>query len=312
MHQKNALVLPSTGLGDGCLFLSLCYNLAKAGYNVDCVHTKLSFMKDWIPSYRLYSREEFDFASKKKEGSLIIINEDSSTYTQNAIKHLRGSNLPFSSFAPSSRRSSLISQDPPIFFRRELSFLKNLEIYFQNLTNIALFEKKTGITSPEIPKDPHAVAIHASASSPIRQWPLERFMKVYSDLQKMGYRPSFVFWHSPEELNLVKTLGGSCENKVFSEIKLLATFLKSCSYFIGNDSGIGHLASSLGVPTLTLFNCPRKKILWKPGYTRGVGIAPSKWIPNMKGFRFRNYAFLLIFPWQVIRKFIKLQKKICI
>lgn len=305
MHQKSALVVPSTGIGDGCLFLALCYNLAQAGYKVDCVHTNLSPLKDWIPSYNLYSREELDVLSK--EYDLIIINKDSSDYTQNLLKFFK--NRPVSIFSPSSRRGSLISENPPVFCKREVPFLETLGLYFKKVVGIDHFEKKTGIQVPVGPKEPNWIAIHASASSLTRQWPLKRFMKVYKKLKKLGYRPVFVFWHSPQELELVQNLGSEYESKVFDDLKVLTTFLNSCQYFIGNDSGLGHLASSLNVPTLTLFNCPRKKLFWQPNYIKGVGIAPSQWIPNIKGLRIRNYAFSLIFPWQVMRKFLKLQRE---
>ena len=313
MSQRKALVIPSSGIGDGCIFLSLCCNLAQAGFKVDCIHTNLSCLNDWIDSYQICSREDFGCCSTAiaNQYDVIIINKDSSNFTKTLIETLRKSNCSFYLLSPSSRRGFLASENPPIFCRKDLPLLENLSFFYQNIFKITFFEKKTGIQVPlettENSKSQKYIAIHASASSTARQWPLRRFMKVCKRLQSLGYRPVFIFWDSPQELELAQRIGSQCEKKVFSQIKPLTSFLNSCMYFIGNDSGLGHLASSLKIPTLTIFNCPIKKIFWKPNYTVGVGIAPSRWIPNVKWFRIRTYAFFLIFPWQVMRKFFKLQ-----
>jgi ADP-heptose:LPS heptosyltransferase len=43
----------------------------------------------------------------------------------------------------------------------------------------------------------------------------------------------------------------------------VATRLKNCSAYLGNDSGITHLAAMLGVPTLALFG-PSNPNVWRP------------------------------------------------
>ena len=43
---------------------------------------------------------------------------------------------------------------------------------------------------------------------------------------------------------------------------------------IGNDSGVGHLASALGVPVLTLFRKRRDGFCWRPGWGRNVVVRP--------------------------------------
>ena len=46
-------------------------------------------------------------------------------------------------------------------------------------------------------------------------------------------------------------------------LPLLAAILSQCSLFIGNDSGITHLAAALGVPTIALFG-PTDPYVWGP------------------------------------------------
>jgi ADP-heptose:LPS heptosyltransferase len=57
---------------------------------------------------------------------------------------------------------------------------------------------------------------------------------------------------------------------------------------IGNDSGIGHLASCLNLPTLIICRSKIAAPFWRPGWTSGEVILPPAWIPNLKGLRFRD------------------------
>ena len=68
----------------------------------------------------------------------------------------------------------------------------------------------------------------------------------------------------------------------------LAAFLYESGYLIGNDSGLGHLASALGIPTLTF--CRRKTWanMWAPSFHKNIVLTPYSWIPNISGFRLRD------------------------
>ncbi|MFP3244975.1 MAG: glycosyltransferase family 9 protein, partial [Paraburkholderia sp.] len=59
-----------------------------------------------------------------------------------------------------------------------------------------------------------------------------------------------------------------------------AAWLYESGWFIGNDSGVGHLASALGIPTLTLFRRRRVAQRWRPGFTVGDIVLPSWWVPT--------------------------------
>jgi ADP-heptose:LPS heptosyltransferase len=43
----------------------------------------------------------------------------------------------------------------------------------------------------------------------------------------------------------------------------VAEHLRRCKGYLGNDSGITHLAAMLGIPTLVLFG-PTDPVLWRP------------------------------------------------
>ena len=78
----------------------------------------------------------------------------------------------------------------------------------------------------------HAI-IHTGAAQPTREWPRERF-------EEIGRRLGAAGW----EVTLLDGQSGSLTD--------LLQALDQADRFIGNDSGPGHLAGLLGVPTFTV------------------------------------------------------------
>jgi heptosyltransferase-2 len=78
------------------------------------------------------------------------------------------------------------------------------------------------------------IVIHVGAGQPTRLWPRERYEKLAASLSAAGWQPEI----------LDDSLVG---------IEQLLDKLSAADRFIGNDSGPGHLAALLGVPTFTLF-----------------------------------------------------------
>ena len=78
------------------------------------------------------------------------------------------------------------------------------------------------------------------------------------------------------------------EAPLFANLSELAVFVCESGYMVGNDSGIGHLASNFGLPTLTICRSYQNALFWRPAWTIGEVITPSPWIPNLKGLRWRD------------------------
>jgi ADP-heptose:LPS heptosyltransferase len=94
------------------------------------------------------------------------------------------------------------------------------------------------------------VVIHPFSGSALKNWPLV----LYQDLA--ARLPYAVEWTAgPEE-----ELPGATR---FANLGDLAAWLKGARLYIGNDSGITHLAAACGVPTLTLFG-PLSPKTWEP------------------------------------------------
>jgi hypothetical protein len=105
-------------------------------------------------------------------------------------------------------------------------------------------------------------------------------------LRKKGFEPVWII--GPQEIGEWKQMKGDFEMPEFSTLDVLARYIYESGYFVGNDSGLGHLASFLEIPTLTITRRRAHAKLWAPGYTTGVIVTPNPWIPNISGFRLRD------------------------
>ena len=111
-----------------------------------------------------------------------------------------------------------------------------------------------GVAVPRIRCDPDVhgdfAVIHPFSGSAKKNWPLERFREVAARL------PIPVRWCAgPEE---------AIEDAVrFDNLYELARWLASARVYIGNDSGITHLAAAVGMPVVAIFG-PTDPAVWAP------------------------------------------------
>jgi heptosyltransferase-3 len=103
----------------------------------------------------------------------------------------------------------------------------------------------------ECPRAPAGfVAIHPFSGSAGKNWPLDRFREL---ARRLGEK---VCWCAgPEE-----PLDGAVR---FENLYDLACWLASARLYIGNDSGITHLAAAVGTPVVALFG-PTDPAVWAP------------------------------------------------
>lgn len=98
--------------------------------------------------------------------------------------------------------------------------------------------------------DRSAVVIHPFSGSKKKNWPLQRYHEVAERLS------CDVEWSAGPEEELPEAMR-------FSDLYDLAEWIRGAQLYIGNDSGITHLAAVTGVPTLALFG-PTDPNVWAP------------------------------------------------
>jgi heptosyltransferase-3 len=128
------------------------------------------------------------------------------------------------------------------------------------------------------------IAIHATSGHPKRNWPMKRFLKVTKWAEQKGLEPVFL----PQ----------------FPTLEELCSFIYESGFFLGNDSGPGHIASCLQIPNLVIGREERHMRHWRPGWELNEIVVPPRWVPNWKGLRFREkYWKLFISTGKVINSF---------
>jgi heptosyltransferase-2 len=116
-------------------------------------------------------------------------------------------------------------------------------------------------------QDCRRVAVHPGAGNPEKRWPMERFRKLLMRLTGSGGE-CVIAIEGPAETGLCRQLirGLPAERVTAAAglpLELIAGLLAGCSAFIGNDSGISHLAAAAGCACCVLFG-PTDPALWAP------------------------------------------------
>jgi len=122
---------------------------------------------------------------------------------------------------------------------------------------VDFFSQQTGAPSGAIPRiDPGpverraSVVIHPFSGSARKNWPLAAFQEVARRL------PFPVEWTAGPEETLPRATR-------FENLLDLARWLAGAQVYIGNDSGITHLAAAVGAPVIALFRSTSPEV-WAP------------------------------------------------
>jgi hypothetical protein len=115
-----------------------------------------------------------------------------------------------------------------------------------------------------VPRGEYA-AIHPFSGSHRKNWPIDKFRQLARGLE----RAMRVLWCAgPDD----PPLPGAVR---IDDLYELARWLAGARLYIGNDSGITHLAAAVGTPVLALFG-PTEPEIWAP---RGELVRVGRWKP---------------------------------
>jgi ADP-heptose:LPS heptosyltransferase len=115
--------------------------------------------------------------------------------------------------------------------------------------------------APAVPEIEHldhpVVALGIGAAQPRRLWPAECFAALATELSRAGFVP--VLLGSPDEMPRAERICRALEPgtpviDLVGRLPLAATAnvaARACLY-VGNDSGLGHIAAAVGTPTVTI------------------------------------------------------------
>jgi heptosyltransferase-2 len=130
------------------------------------------------------------------------------------------------------------------------------------------------IAGAGVPAGQRLVAIHPFAANPQRGWRLEDFAILAAHFRDQGFTPLLLGASGDRNgFETARELFGADAVDLVGKCSLRVTMalLKLCSLFIGNDSGIMHLAAAVGIPLVALFG-PQSPVKFGPWSKRSVVI----------------------------------------
>jgi hypothetical protein len=304
---KKAAIFCSQGLGDGLLFFTLAHNIQKNGWDVVVYHPFLQEMQSWFPSFVIkpFPKEE-EIQRILSNVDYILINEDKQLIKQK-IQKVSKTNFFEKSFF--FKATTCTKADPKItLIDPKKSMVENLVDFSKKTLGVENVFFANGIVPLKdltFQKFPERVCIHPTSNDIERNWPKEKFLALAKKLRDKNFVP--VFLTAPFERDRWSWIEKEFELPKIASLEEMAAYIYESGFFIGNDSGLGHLASCLQIPTMTIFTTKRKEKLWRPSFGRSATIYPLSFLPNFKNFRWRDkYWAKGISVNRVFRKFLTL------
>lgn len=295
--MKKFAIIPGKGLGDLMILASMAYHLSKK-YKVQIYHPLMKRLQYLMPYVEAFDRPQnlSDMSLEEVEAGFITYEE--SCYFEHIYPQIKAHfQDKFCALNPCVTDKKDYPFVEEFFFNIKKSFTQNLLDYaLAHYIEIAE-PKVSGITNSAI-KDTTLVIIHSTASKASKSWPKNRFQYIKKALEKRGYTVKYATL--PHETHAV-------DEGMYSGIKTLEELIEEvskASLVIGNESGVCHLASALGVPSVVLCRNPRIQRFWGADYQgKTYALFPPKWMINVKNFRLRDkYWRQLIFKKSVLKK----------
>ncbi len=109
----------------------------------------------------------------------------------------------------------------------------------------------------------HLVAVHAGSGSPTKCWSSDRFARVVDGLQRNGIQVVLIEGPADREVSQAVASRISIPLPRLRDVSLVSVMgvLSQCDAFLGNDSGLTHVATALGLPTVAVFG-PTDPAIW--------------------------------------------------
>jgi len=290
-----AAVFLHNGLGDGVNGLVLSNNLQLNGWKVDTYQNVMGGMQSWIPHLSIKPYPCIADLSKVLSSYdwFFVVQNDTDEFVLKLIEE--GKRRFPDRFKVIYLYPSKYIVDEPYYadclVNPTLSIAENMRLFCERILHLPKITGSNGFIPPADlvhRKFMKRVLVHPTSARETRNWPREKFVKLALHLKEEGYDIHFIVGKEKEIEAWSEVLKFGIQLPFFANMDLLARFFYESGYLIGNDSGLGHLASSLGIPVLTFCRKKTWANMWAPSFHKGVVLTPSSLIPNISGFRLRD------------------------
>ncbi len=283
----------SPRLGDSLLAMIIVHNLQANGYAVTVFSQHLYALRHWFPQNTIQPYPSADSAQETLKPFDLLLH----TYPPDVL------------FQADQWHPRVVVLDRDPLYRRLMNMVDLQMAVCTELFGLSRVVKNNGLTPPaEYHKQQRTqrIILHPTAHAEARCWLPQRFIALARQLEQQGYTPVFVVsgaevtqvsWITENGLNLI----------VPASLDELARLLYESGWFIGNDSGIGHLASNIGVPTVSVMMRRKMMLRWRPSWAPGEALLP--WAPLIVRSWKERYWKYFISVNSVLRAFKRLQTR---
>jgi heptosyltransferase-2 len=130
-------------------------------------------------------------------------------------------------------------------------------------SNVRLRRRGEALLRPEGAPRPRAsspvVGIAPQAKHPLKEWPIQRYAQLARRLEGEGIRT--LWFLDPKRQGEAQVDTGDC---VRAPLEEAAGAMAGCDLVIAGDTGMGHLASALGIPVLVLYGSTVPELGYTP------------------------------------------------
>ncbi|PLZ03086.1 ADP-heptose--LPS heptosyltransferase [Burkholderia sp. WAC0059] len=263
--SRVALVL-SPALGDSLLMMIVARNLHANGVAVTVFGRQANELAAWFPDVDIRP----DLSHATVQATLAGFDTVIQMHLDRPFAHLE------------RLHPRVVLLDSTYRARSSKSMAERLAQFCRDELGLASVGKSNGIIAPaalQHRRHLSRVAIHPTASTLDKCWLPSRFIRLALRLRKLGFSPQFVVAREERQAwAYVERYGIALPE--LDTLDSVAAWLYESGWFIGNDSGIGHLASNLQVPTLSLFMRRGLARTWHPGWGAGSVVVGSAYLPT--------------------------------
>ena len=143
------------------------------------------------------------------------------------------------------------------------------EVFLKPLEQLTIFDgdpvARLAINSGE--PSGNYLALHPGSGSASKNWPEEKWRELIEYLLAKTTLQFLLIGGEAEGEKLQRLTSGLSEERLelaeHLPLNRLAKRLAKCCGFVGHDSGVTHIASALGLPTLVLWG-PSREAIWRP------------------------------------------------
>jgi len=283
--MKEAALLCASGIGDGLLMMIGAHHLKLGGYTPKIFHDAAKDLSLLFESHTFTPHVPLEaLEAELQKYERVIVENDNSARAWHLFKLREEGKLKHVIFFFPTPSKNWREGD--FLFVPKLPVASNLSAACQKTLGTPS-TKENDLTLPQdktYKKYPKRIIIHPTSNDPKRNWKQKQFLSLAKKLESKGF--SLAFCVSPSERKGWDGIKGVSLPK-FSSLKEVKAYIYESGFLIGNDSGLGHLASNLGIPTLTISGNPKRVRLWRPDWALGKVITVPFPLPNFKGINMR-------------------------